>query len=122
MAEIPVVARSAIALTAAVQRALAGTRDHTSEADFLFLERWEQAPIPGAAAAMRINQIRRANPGLAAEVRAELRQGRPLTGIERDAIERAALEAALIAAIGRQGVRTAPAGGMSAASPSSAGP
>ncbi len=86
MSENLVVAHYATALTAAVQRALAATRDHTSEADFLFLERWEQAPIPGAAAAMRVNQIRRANPDLAAEIRAELLYGRPLTSGERAAL------------------------------------
>ncbi len=73
---------------------------------------------------MRINQIRRANPGLAAEVRAELRQGRPLTGTERDAVERAALDAASIAGIGRLGMRTASrqGGAGPAGSPRLAGP
>lgn len=86
MSENPVAARLAAARTAAVQRALAAAVDHTSEADFLFLERWEQMPIPGVAAALRINQIRRANPDLAAELRAELRHGRPLTSDERAAL------------------------------------
>ena len=90
MAENPVIVRTAITLTAAVGRALAGARDHTWQADLLFLERWEQAPIPGAAAALRINQIRRANPALVAEIRAELRHGRPLTSPERDALEQEA--------------------------------
>lgn len=72
--------------TAAVQRALAVAPDHTSQADLLFLERWEQRAVPGTAAALRAGQIRRANPILAAEIRAELRSGRPLTGGERDAL------------------------------------
>jgi hypothetical protein len=58
--------------TAAVRRALAAAPDHTAQADLLFLERWEMAPIPGAAAALRVSQIRRANPELAAAVRAEI--------------------------------------------------
>ncbi len=86
MSENPLVAEYATAHTAAVQRALAAAHDHTMQADLLFLERWEQVPIPGAAAALRINQIRRANPALVAEIRAELRHGRPLTSIERAAL------------------------------------
>jgi hypothetical protein len=45
-------------------------------ADLLFLERWEIAPIPGSAAALRVSQIRRANPDLVAAVRAELAAAR----------------------------------------------
>ncbi len=59
-------------LTAAVRSAVAQARDEATLADLLFLERWEIAPIPGLAAAMRVSQIRRANPDLAAAVRAEL--------------------------------------------------
>jgi hypothetical protein len=74
--------------TAAVQRALASDCDHTMVADLLFLEQWEMCPLPGCAAALRINQIRRANPELAAEVRAEVLCGRPLTQAERQALRR----------------------------------
>jgi hypothetical protein len=74
--------------TAAVQRVLASGQDHTMVADLLFLERWEMYPLPGSAAALRINQIRRANPELAAEVRAEVLRGRPLTPTERQALRR----------------------------------
>jgi hypothetical protein len=59
-------------LTSAVRTAVEGVRDQATLADLLFLERWEIAPIPGVAAAMRVSQIRRANPVLAAAVRAEL--------------------------------------------------
>ncbi len=59
-------------LTSAVRTALAGRRDQDALSDLLFLERWELAPIPGAAAALRVSQIRRANPTLAAAVRAEI--------------------------------------------------
>jgi hypothetical protein len=59
-------------LTTAVRNALAGRRDQGALSDLLFLERWELAPIPGAAAALRVSQIRRANPTLAAAVRAEI--------------------------------------------------
>ncbi len=71
---------------AAVQRVLQRLRDHASQADLLFLERWERQPLPGSAAALRVGQIRRANPALAAEIRAELSRGRPLTPAERDAL------------------------------------
>jgi hypothetical protein len=36
---------------------------------------------------LRVAQIRRANPALAAEIRAELKRGRPLTGQERAALD-----------------------------------
>ncbi len=58
--------------TSAVRRAVADSRDRALVADLLFLERWEMAPVHGPAAARRVAQIRRANPGLAAEVRAEI--------------------------------------------------
>jgi hypothetical protein len=58
--------------TRAVQRALSAVHDAASTADLLFLERWEISPEPGAAAALRVGQLRRANPGLAAELRAEV--------------------------------------------------
>ncbi len=74
--------------TEAVRRVLQRLRDHTSQADLLFLERWELRPLPGSAAALRVGQIRRANPTLAAEIRAELSRGRPLTAAERDALRR----------------------------------
>jgi hypothetical protein len=59
-------------LTTAVRDALAQGRGSAALPDLLFLERWEMAPIPGAAAALRVSQIRRANPALAAAVRAEI--------------------------------------------------
>lgn len=64
------------AQTEAVRRAVAGSRDHRLLADLLFLERWEMMPIPGPAAALRAAQIRRANPALAAQVRAEVARAR----------------------------------------------
>ena len=59
-------------LTAALQNALPRLRDRTARADLLFLERWEIAPIPGMAPALRVQQIRRANPELAGAIRAEI--------------------------------------------------
>ena len=59
-------------LTAAVRLALGTMREASVMADYLFLERWELQPSPGAASALRVTQIRRANPALAAAVRAEL--------------------------------------------------
>ena len=41
------------------------------------------SPSAGAGIALRVHQIRRANPALAAEIRAELKHGRPLTEAER---------------------------------------
>jgi hypothetical protein len=58
--------------TDAVRRVLRSIRDETIAADLLFLEAWEANPVPTIAAALRIGQIRRANPALAAEIRAEL--------------------------------------------------
>jgi hypothetical protein len=64
------------AQTMAVRRALAEAADHTALADLLFLERWEMVPVAGSAAALRVLQIRRANPELAAAVRAEIERWR----------------------------------------------
>ncbi len=69
--------KTSLPTTTAAQRAL--TAFHSSQAiterlsaDLLFLENWERNPAPGTAAALRIGQIRRANPRLAAEIREEL--------------------------------------------------
>ena len=59
-------------LTDAVARELARRGDTAVAADLLFLERWEMAPVAGTAAARRVGQLRRANPGLVEEIRAEL--------------------------------------------------
>lgn len=64
------------AQTQAVRRVVALSRDHTLLADLLFLERWEMAPIHGPAAALRVAQIRRANPDLAEQIRAEIARAR----------------------------------------------
>ena len=61
--------------THAVRLALSNVRDETVLADYLFLEQWELTPVPGAAGALRVSQIRRANPTLAAAVRLELAAG-----------------------------------------------
>lgn len=54
---------------------LAKEYDRSTASDLLFLERWELCPMPGPAAALRISQIRRANPELAAAIRRELVPG-----------------------------------------------
>ena len=64
-------------LTLVLQDALLGIRDHTAQADLLFLERWEMLPQPGMAPALRVQQIRRANPALAEAIRAEVATLRP---------------------------------------------
>ncbi len=69
--------------TEALQRVLAKPLDSSARADYLFLEAWERDPSPDAGATLRVGQIRRANPALAAEIRAELKNGRPLTQSER---------------------------------------
>ncbi len=66
--------------TEAVRRALRSYHDERSAWDLLFLEAWELEPSPGAAAALRVGQIRRANPELAAEVRAEIARARGAPG------------------------------------------
>lgn len=57
-------------LTRVVRRAIAD--DSRSAADLLFLESWERAPQAEVGTVLRVAQIRRANPELAAELRAEL--------------------------------------------------
>ena len=69
--------------TATIARALTTTRNHTANNDYLFLEAWERRASPDLAALLRISQIRRANPILVAELRAEIATGRPLTEAER---------------------------------------
>lgn len=64
------------AQTDVVRRAMAASHDHAITADLLFLERWEMAPVHGPAAALRVAQIRRANPALAEQVRAEVARAR----------------------------------------------
>lgn len=60
------------AATLALRKALADARDPNMIEDLLFLERWELRPLPGTAAVLRVTQIRRANPDLAAAIRAEI--------------------------------------------------
>ena len=62
--------------TETVRRALQSARDSTEAADLLFLEAWEMHSRLDVAATLRASQIRRANPELAALLRAELRSGR----------------------------------------------
>jgi hypothetical protein len=61
-----------ISLTATLRRVISSTRDQRLAEDFLFLELWERTPTPGPAAALRVQQIRRANPELAAAIRHEV--------------------------------------------------
>jgi hypothetical protein len=58
--------------TQALRRALTSARSEAAMRDLLYLEAWEMAPEPGAGPALRIHQIRRANPELAAAIRQEL--------------------------------------------------
>jgi hypothetical protein len=60
-------------VTAAVRQALQGVNNSLIEADLLFLEAWEMQPSSQLGATLRASQIRRANPGLAAAIDAELK-------------------------------------------------
>ena len=59
------------ATTDALRQALDQVRDPPFVADLLFLESWERDPKWGCGIALRVGQIRRANPTLAAAIRAE---------------------------------------------------
>lgn len=61
-----------LAATATLRRVLTQVRDPYIIDDLLFLESWEMRPLPNTAAVLRIKQIRRANPSLAAAIRAEI--------------------------------------------------
>ena len=60
------------AMTDALRQALDQVSDPPVVADLLFLEAWERDPQWGSGFALRIGQIRRANPKLAAAIRAEV--------------------------------------------------
>jgi hypothetical protein len=62
--------------TEAVRALMARMKDPALLADLLFLERWEADPAHGAGSVMRVAQIRRALPDLAAAVRAEIAHAR----------------------------------------------
>ena len=69
--------KSYILRTSAAQRALAAFSASAAisdrlSADLCFLENWESNPAPGTAAALRVGQIRRANPQLADAIRREV--------------------------------------------------
>jgi hypothetical protein len=64
------------AQTEALRRVLAQPLPSSAVADYLFLEAWERDPSDKPGVALRVGQIRRANPSLAAAIRAELSGGR----------------------------------------------
>ncbi len=64
-------------VTTALQGAMPAIRDRSARDDLLFLERWEMAPLEGIGPALRVQQIRRANPELAEAIRAEVAGKRP---------------------------------------------
>jgi hypothetical protein len=61
--------------TVAVRQALQGVNNSQIEDDLLFLEAWEIQPSAHLGVTLRASQIRRANPGLAAAIDAELKAG-----------------------------------------------
>ena len=61
-----------VPLTTAAQRAADSFRNDPNISDLLFLEAWELGCVPGLGAMLRARQIRRSNPALAAEIRAEI--------------------------------------------------
>jgi len=58
--------------TSVLQDVLPRIRDRSAQADLLFLEQWEIAPQSGGGQALRVQQIRRANPELAEAIRTEI--------------------------------------------------
>ena len=60
------------AQTDAVRRVLAHVSDQRVVADLLFLESWEEQPVLGSAALLRVRQLHRAQQALLTEVRMEL--------------------------------------------------
>ena len=64
-------------VTLAVTAALRNVPD--PRADLLFLEAWEIQRPRDLGAALRASQIRRANPGLVAEIERELKAASPRT-------------------------------------------
>jgi hypothetical protein len=60
-------------VTRAVSLALLAAEDPRVRSDLLFLESWEINRPQNLGAALRASQIRRANPGLAAEIERELK-------------------------------------------------
>ena len=63
---------AAIPLTTVLRNALPCIVSPSARDDLLFLERWEILPQLGIALALRMQQIRRANPELARAIRAEV--------------------------------------------------
>jgi hypothetical protein len=63
-------------VTEALREILRGATDGPVAEDLIFLETWERAPQPGSCAALRVSQLRRANPALAAAIRSELKHRR----------------------------------------------
>ena len=60
-------------ITRAVSLALRDMADPRARSDLLFLEEWELRRTANPGAVLRIGQIRRANPALAAAVARELK-------------------------------------------------
>jgi len=58
--------------TFVLQDVLPRIRNRSAQADLLFLEQWEIAPRSGGGQALRVQQIRRANPELAEAIRTEI--------------------------------------------------
>lgn len=65
-------AHAPAARTSAVRRVLAHMSDQHLVAELLFLEAWEQRPVSGSAALLRVRQLHRAQQALLAEVRTEI--------------------------------------------------
>jgi hypothetical protein len=64
-------------VTRAVSLALRDAQDPGARSDLLFLETWQIHRPASLAATLRASQIRRANPGLAAEIERELKAPNP---------------------------------------------
>ena len=70
---MPIQSLSRQPLTRAVRLALQDTNNSQIADDLLFLEAWEMHPSSHLGVTLKANQIRRANPALAAAIGAELK-------------------------------------------------
>jgi hypothetical protein len=72
------------ARTETLRRTLATISDHRLASDLLFLEAWLIKPAHGPAMALRVGQLRRANPQLVADINHELTALRRLQYNQRE--------------------------------------
>jgi hypothetical protein len=102
---MPSIRQLAAPRTAALRRALLDRRPGPGAADdLLFLEAWELRPTGDMADVLRVRQLRRANPDLAAAIKEELtREGRTApTGDPRSSPRRGTCGGSMPWPVGRE--------------------